>query len=77
VKTQLCLRRFKPSLIVLDEATWALEPDMWKALENYSNTPLIMIGDKTQLRLVVVSTHKDEEVRESIRLSSFILDEVT
>jgi hypothetical protein len=48
-----------------------LEADTWNVLGNYAKTPLVLIGDEAQLRLVMLSTSDDNEFVYSMKLFLF------
>ena len=66
-----CYAAFHPHLIIVDEATRAVEPDMWNILGNYAKTPLVLIGDEAQLRPVVMSTLNENGFMQPLRVSFF------
>jgi hypothetical protein len=60
-----------PTLMIVDEATRVIEPDMWNLLGNYHKNPLILVGDENQLRPVVLSTVEENGFVNPLRLSLF------
>ena len=62
---------FIPQLIVMDEATRAVELDVWNILGNYPKTNTVMIGDENQLLPVVQSTVDNNGFGRQLRLSLF------
>lgn len=51
---------FQPAVILLDEASRALEPDMWNLIGNYNAHSLVMIGDDAQLQLNIMSAQNGD-----------------
>ena len=63
---------FNPCLVVIDEATRAVEPDMWNILGHYPSAALLMVGDEAQLPPVVLSDNKDNGFSSPLRMSLFL-----
>ena len=70
---------FLPNVIILDEASRALEPDVWNILGNYNAAAsFLVIGDDSQLQPVVMSGQKkrasksgDNSFSRQLKLSYF------
>lgn len=48
----------QPQAILVDEAARATEPELWPALAFFNPNAFILIGDHHQLRLLVLSSRK-------------------
>jgi hypothetical protein len=62
---------FRFQLIIIDEVIRTIEFNVWNILENYFRTFLIMIENEAQLRSIILSIHKNNDFKNSLKMSLF------
>jgi hypothetical protein len=62
---------FRSQFIVIDEVIRAVESNVWNILKNYFKTFLVMIEDEAQLRLIILSIHKNNDFKNFLKMSLF------
>src|SRR6202044_3024986 len=62
-------RLVTPSVIAIDEAAKASEPEMWNVLAGYRECPVILVGDDRQLSPTVISSYEANNFARQLQLS--------
>ncbi len=57
--------------IVIDEIIRTIELNVWNILKNYFKTFLVMIENEAQLRLIILNIHKNNDFKNSLKMSLF------
>jgi hypothetical protein len=66
---QFCIFLFQR--IIIDEIIRAIESNVWNILKNYFKTFLVMIENEAQLRLIILNIHKNNDFKNSLKMSLF------
>ncbi len=62
---------FRFQFIVIDEVIRTVESNVWNILKNYLKTSFIMIKDQAQLRSIILSIHKNNDFKNSLKMFLF------
>ncbi len=62
---------FRFQFIVIDEVIRTVESNVWNILKNYFKTFLVMIEDEAQLRSIILSIHKNNDFKNSLKMFLF------
>jgi hypothetical protein len=62
---------FQPSVIAVDEAAKASEPELWNIFAGYNECPVILVGDDRQLSPTVMSSASTNSFAPQLQLSLF------